>query len=76
LREWVRVLKPDGLLQIAVPDIDRINAARAAGDPKWRLYLMGGHIDDEDIHGAVFDEWSLRKLMRAAGLRHLAPLEV
>ena len=43
LREWIRVLKPGGLLQIAVPDVDKCFAARAAGKPwPFEQYLMGG----------------------------------
>lgn len=72
LREWVRVLMPGGKLRIAVPDLDRCMAARQAGKP-WPIeqYLMGGHTDDDDFHGALFDEWSTRRMMRAAGLRYI-----
>ncbi len=70
LAEWVRVLKPGGKLKIAVPDFDRIIAARAAGMPlPIEQYLMGGHVDDADMHGAIFDESSTAQMMRAAGLR-------
>ena len=72
LREWIRVLKPGGLLQIAVPDVDKCFAARAAGKPwPFEQYLMGGQVDKDDFHGAIFDEWSTRGLMRNVGLRHI-----
>jgi SAM-dependent methyltransferase len=72
LAEWVRVLKPGGKLRIAVPDFDRIIAARAAGMP-WPIeqYLMGGHTDDADMHGGIFDEPGTARMMRTAGLRSI-----
>lgn len=72
LTEWVRVLKPGGLLQLAVPDVDKCFAARAAGKPwPFEQYLMGGQIDQQDFHGALFDEPTTRAMMRSVGLRHI-----
>ncbi len=72
LENWVNCLKPNGILKIAVPDLDRCIAARAEGIPiPFEQYLMGGHIDDDDQHGALFDEHTTIDLMRQAGLRNI-----
>lgn len=72
LREFVRVLKPNGTLKIAVPDLDRCIAARAEGLPiPFEQYLMGGHVDEDDQHGALFDEHTTIALMRHVGLRNV-----
>lgn len=69
LKEWVRVLKPGGRLAIAVPDFTEIAKQYLAGAKlPVESYLMGGHVDEDDRHGALFDEEQLRDLMRAAGL--------
>jgi predicted SAM-dependent methyltransferase len=69
LADWVRVLKPDGLLKIAVPDFNAIITAFQEGR-QWPIeaYLMGSHSDDNDHHGAIFTEQKLRYLMEQAGL--------
>lgn len=71
LKEWVRALKPGGTLKVAVPNFDYIVHAYANGEPTphpVESYLMGGHTDDDDRHGAIFNEQKLRDLMRLAGL--------
>lgn len=67
LREWIRVLKPNGLLRIAVPDFDQIPAIRAKGDSLWPLYIMGGHTDENDMHGCIFTWDILIAFMSEAG---------
>lgn len=69
LADWVRALKPGGLLSIAVPDFDWICRAYQSGaDMPIQRYVMGGQVDGNDHHGAVFDYECLAEAMRAAGL--------
>jgi methyltransferase family protein len=67
--EWARVLKPGGLMRIAVPDLDYIARGYLARAPQnWQGYLMGGHAGADDVHKSAFDRPNLEGLMRAAGL--------
>ena len=69
VREWVRVLKPGGTLQIAVPDFNKIMQYYQDGtDHRVEGYLFGGHVDDDDKHGAMFNAQKLHDIMRLAGL--------
>jgi len=69
LADWVRALKPGGLLRIAVPDFETISRAYLAGAPiPTEGYVMGGHVDADDHHGAIFDLESLGDMLRRAGL--------
>jgi predicted SAM-dependent methyltransferase len=74
LKEWVRVLKPNGTIRIAVPDFDKIVSAYQSPSG-WPVesYLMGSHTDANDAHGAIFNEQKLRDLMTVVGLRSLKP---
>lgn len=69
LAEWVRVLEPGGRLAVAVPDFEVVARAYLAGSNlPIEGYVMGGHVDENDRHGAIFDEETLRDLLRRAGL--------
>ena len=76
LAEWVRALKPGGLLKIAVPNftwiIEQYNSEKA-GDYPLEGYLMGGHTDNSDCHGAIFNEQKLGQLLSAVGLTDIKP---
>lgn len=71
LRGWAQILKPGGALKVAVPNLDWILANR--DHPQAEAFLMGGHVDDNDRHGAIFTEQKLRGLMKAAGLVDIKP---
>jgi predicted SAM-dependent methyltransferase len=72
LREWVRALKPGGTLQVAVPNADYI-LSRMRDDPLAELWLFGGHLDENDLHHAMFTERKLRELLTDAGLVDVKP---
>jgi len=75
LAEWVRALRPGGILKIAVPDMAKIIEMQGEDsfDPMWPSYLMGGQTDDNDYHKSVWNESRLQLLMEWAGLVDIAP---
>jgi len=74
LAEWFRVLKPGGVMKIAVPDFDRIITAYQAGSTEpIEGYLMGGHADRHDVHLAIFSTDKLRECMQHVGLVDVRP---
>ena len=64
LGEWYRVLRPGGLLRIAVPDLDRI--VRSTDPQRW-AWLMGSQHDKDDFHRSAWNDEALRAAMLAAG---------
>jgi SAM-dependent methyltransferase len=74
VKEWVRALKPGGVLRIAVPDFRVIAEKYLAGEQiPTESYIMGGQVDGADHHGALFDRDRLRSLLAGAGLVLLRP---
>lgn len=72
-REAFRVLKPGGLIRIAVPDLDRLcrlYLTPGLAAPQ-RFYLMrvlvGGQTNPFDYHKCLFDEETLTVLLRHTG---------
>ena len=69
INDWVRVLKPGGVLKIAVPDFQHIAASYAAGETINVVgYLMGGQTDERDFHKSIFDRPGLELALKNAGL--------
>jgi len=73
LSEWYRVLKPGGILRVAVPDF--AVAARfylGHGDIRGVLGLiMGGQTTAYDFHRVIFDQTSLGELLDDVGFREI-----
>lgn len=69
LADWVRALKPGGLLRVAVPDFQIVAEQYLAGAAlPIEGYVMGGHVDANDHHGALFDTETLTAMLSACGL--------
>lgn len=76
MAEWVRVLKPWGLIKIAVPDLDKIVDGYVGGSREnHEAHIMGGHVDEHDAHRSVWNRQKLESLMRACGLIRVEPWE-
>ena len=72
LREWRRVLCPNGVLRLSVPDFAVITRLYAAGlQLEWFLGTLYGRIPDGSggyrYHRTTFDEASLRTALLSAG---------
>lgn len=78
LKEWVRVLKPGGILKLAVPNFRWICEAylgqrECPPNAPIASFLMGGQQHASDYHKSIFDEYNLRLLMSDAGLIEIEP---
>lgn len=72
LKHWVQKLRPGGCLKIAVPDFEWIAKQYLDGQPiPVQSYVMGGHQDNRDHHGCIFDRESLTEAMLEAGLERI-----
>lgn len=72
LAEWCRVLRPGGVLRLAVPDFAAAARLYMSGNlPRGiedvRGLVCGGQRDQYDFHGMIFDEPSLREALREVG---------
>ena len=72
LSHWVSKLKPGGRIRIAVPDFEKIARLYLDGQPiNPQGYVMGGQIDQYDVHGTLFDRELLSEVMVVAGLERI-----
>jgi len=71
LREWHRVLKPEGLLTIQTPDFEQIVAKFNSGQIKtWdelSYWLYGAQDYPENHHKAIFTKAELQRLLEHIG---------
>lgn len=81
LREWRRVLKPDGVLYVSVPDLLALSSlyASASTSAKERVLLMqlmfGGQTDARDVHKVGLDEDILGAFLSSAGFCNLTRVD-
>lgn len=69
LQDWVRVLKPGGLIRLAVPDFARIAQMYLEDKPApYSGWVCGGQTDQLDCHLAILDWNALSNMMRECGL--------
>lgn len=74
LADWVRALKPGGIIKIAVPNFDALmKMYNSRADADVEAYLFGAHVDNNDIHLAMFNNGKLREIMHQAGLVDVKP---
>ncbi len=78
LEDWARVLKPGGILRVAVPNFDYIVERYEDKDElefPVEQALMGAHEDGNDYHKAIFSRDKLSYFMREAGFGDIKPWE-
>ncbi len=82
LKEWCRVLRPDGKLYVSVPDMDKLAALFLMKDKlslQERFHVMriifGGHIDKYDYHMAGLNREFLESFLIHAGFSNLKVVE-
>lgn len=75
INEWVRVLKPGGILRLSVPSIENlIKIYQISGDLNYIIGpLMGGQTYPENFHYNMFDTKSLTDYFEIAGCEAVHP---
>ncbi len=73
LKEWFRVLKPGGILRLAVPDFEKlVEVYLKTNDLKVILGpLVGGQDYPENTHYVAFDYPSLSEVLKKAGFKNV-----
>ena len=71
LVEWYRVLKPSGVLRVAVPDFEALISHYHINHNLQEILglLMGGQKDEYDYHKMIFDEDSLTEALIDVGFK-------
>lgn len=73
LREWLRVLKPGGLLILELPDLEKCCRAILAGASDrmglWGLYGDPGYCEPLMVHKWGWTTKELAELLRSVGFR-------
>jgi len=68
LKEWLRIIKKGGMLEIHVPDITTImEYYLRSNDEKALLWIYGGQTYNDDFHKSGYSEQILTKLLQEAG---------
>lgn len=76
LLNWIDKLKPGGRIRISVPDFEKLVTLYQAGNPvDLQGYIMGGHKDQNDLHGCLFDREALHEIMAVCGLERIGPFD-
>lgn len=76
LKDWMRVLKPGGRIRIAVPDFDWVVESYRSNSPeRIQSYVVGGQLDENDVHYALFTRDVLTALMSGAGIECIRRFE-
>lgn len=75
INEWVRVLKPDGVIRISVPDFEALVKIYSLSNDLDTIVgpLMGGQTYKENYHYNCFDKKTLTKHLIAAGCEAVHP---
>lgn len=73
LKEWHRVLKPGGILRLAIPDFEKIvEVYNKTKDLKSLLGLLVGRQDyPENTHHGVFDFAYLTEILTGVGFKNI-----
>ncbi len=71
LKEWFRVLEPNGILRLSVPSFDAVVKYYSEKDDDLELFLgllVGGQkVGEYDYHKMIFDKKSLTNVLRDIG---------
>lgn len=75
LTDWVRALRPGGVLKVAVPDFDKCVSlyTNPQDNSPVEGYILGSQVDENDFHKAVFNKRKLWAALRKAGLIDVRP---
>ena len=74
LSEWYRVLKPGGILRLAVPNFMAacevyLDASLGDNIDLIKGLVCGGQKDEFDFHGNIFDQKSLEAMLKSVGFQ-------